>query len=121
MGVVKVQLQPGNRVTCRNVPVLSPSRRSQVDVPGYGTVAGDVACGGNWFFLVRRTFARLLRAHPAQVEPLTAFTWEIRRALAAAGITGANGAEIDHVELFTAAARPGQPQPQLRSLPRQGL
>jgi 4-hydroxyproline epimerase len=39
-------------------------------------------------------------------EQLTAFTWQVRQALATNGITGANGAEIDHIELFTAAHNP---------------
>jgi 4-hydroxyproline epimerase len=78
-----------------------------VDVPGYGTVSGDVAWGGNWFLLVREhTFAAARDLTVSQVEPLTAFTWEIRKALAAAGITGSDGGEIDHIELFTGAHDP---------------
>jgi 4-hydroxyproline epimerase len=75
-----------------------------VDVPGYGKVYGDVAWGGNWFFLIREhSFQIAQELTPRHVEPLTAFTWEVRRALEAAGVTGANGAEIDHIEVFTDA------------------
>jgi 4-hydroxyproline epimerase len=35
---------------------------------------------------------------------LTQYTWKIRAALTAAGITGRDGAEIDHVELFSSPA-----------------
>ena len=103
VGAVRIQLHSGSRVTIRNVPAFRHRVGATVQVPGYGAVTGDVAWGGNWFFLVRdHAFALTLD----QVEPLTAFTWEIRRALAAAGVTGANGAEIDHIELFTAAHDP---------------
>jgi 4-hydroxyproline epimerase len=57
---------------------------------------GDVAWGGNWFFLVESDE----RLELDNVEHLTEWTWAIRRRLAASGITGANGGEIDHIELF---------------------
>jgi 4-hydroxyproline epimerase len=104
VGVVKFDLHPGNRVTIRNVPAYRYQACVTVQVPGYGAVTGDVAWGGNWFFLVG--------AHPYsltldQVESLTVFTWAIRGALAEAGITGAGGQEIDHIELFADARDPG--------------
>ena len=100
VGTVFIELHAGDRVTIRNVPAYRYRAAVTVDVPGLGPVTGDVAWGGNWFFLVGN--------HPFQlaidqVEPLTAFTWKIRQALAAAGISGANGAEIDHVELYAPA------------------
>jgi 4-hydroxyproline epimerase len=103
VGTVKFDLLPGNRVTIRNVPAYRHRAGVTVQVLGYGAVTGDVGWGGNWFFLVG--------THPYslaldQVEPLTDFTWAIRRALAEAGITGADGAEIDHIELFTDARDP---------------
>lgn len=107
VGAVNIQLHSGNRVTIRNIPSYLYRAEVMFDVPGYGTVCGDVAWGGNWFFLVREhSFAggRTLRAD--NVEALTAFTWEIRRALSSSGITGAAGAEIDHIELFAAAHDP---------------
>jgi 4-hydroxyproline epimerase len=62
-----------------------------------------VAWGGNWFFLVADHGQRL---DLANVEQLTDFTWRIRQALPRAGITGKNGGEIDHIELFGPPARP---------------
>ena len=66
--------------------------------PKYGTVIGDIAWGGNWFFLVEH---HGLPLELANVDALTELTWSIRTQLNASGITGANGAEIDHIELFT--------------------
>lgn len=96
-GVVSAQLHSNGEVTVNNVASYRHKQAVKVDVPQYGSVIGDVAWGGNWFFLVKD--------HPLElslenVEALTEFTWAIRRALEAAGVTGANGAEIDHVELF---------------------
>jgi 4-hydroxyproline epimerase len=103
VGTVGFELQTANRVTIRNVPAYRHRAGVTVHVPGYGVVTGDVAWGGNWFFLVgNHPFA--LDIH--QVEPLTAFTWKIRHALIAAGVTGAGGAEIDHIELYAAAHDP---------------
>jgi 4-hydroxyproline epimerase len=104
VGVVKVDLQPNNQVTFRNVPAYRLRAGVTVDVPGFGAVTGDVAWGGNWFFLVRDHPYSLDRAH---LEQLTSFTWAIRQALSANKITGADGAEIDHIELHGPSATAG--------------
>jgi 4-hydroxyproline epimerase len=104
VGLVHVRLHSETRATIRNVPAYRFRAGVAVEVPGYGTVTGDVAWGGNWFFLVREhSFQTARDLSLGHAEPLTAFTWEIRRALNTAGVTGANGAEIDHIEVFTAA------------------
>lgn len=105
VGIVNVTLESDTRVTIRNVPSYRFRSSVTVEVPGYGEVMGDVAWGGNWFFLVRKhSYERARALNAGDVELLTAFTWEIRKALTRAGITGANGAEIDHIELFSDAA-----------------
>jgi 4-hydroxyproline epimerase len=104
VGLVHVELHSQTQATIRNVPAYRHRGGVTLQVPGYGRVTGDVAWGGNWFFLVKEhDFERARALSIRQVDSLTAFTWEIRRVLNAAGITGANGAEIDHIELFTAA------------------
>jgi 4-hydroxyproline epimerase len=104
VGKVGFELHDANRVSVRNVPSYRYLAGITVDVPGFGDVTGDVAWGGNWFFLVGEH-----RFHLAidRVEELTTFTWKIRQALTAAGIRGAGGAEIDHIELFTHGHEPG--------------
>ena len=67
-------------------------------------VVGDVAWGGNWFFLIEDHNHDL---ELDNVEILTDFTWSVREALSANGITGGHGQEIDHVELFGASQLPG--------------
>jgi 4-hydroxyproline epimerase len=96
VGVVKVNLEAANTVTVENVPAYRYLNGVMIDVPGHGRVTGDVAWGGNWFFLVECQE----RLDLDNVDHLTELSWEIRRQLTAAGITGANGAEIDHLELF---------------------
>ena len=72
-----------------------------MQVPELGEVTGDVAWGGNWFFLIEdHPFALEL----ANVETLTGFTMKVRNALISQGITGDHGTEIDHVELFGSSA-----------------
>jgi 4-hydroxyproline epimerase len=96
VGVVAFDYDGGNSVTVENVPSY---RHATVTVPveHLGLVTGDVAWGGNWFFLVGDHDETL---ELANVERLTQFTWNIRQALTRHGITGAGGAEIDHIELF---------------------
>ena len=79
------------------MPSFRTAKSADVDVPGLGRYTGDVAWGGNWFFLVEDHGETLDLAH---VDRLTDVTWRIRQALTAQGITGTNGAEIDHIELF---------------------
>jgi len=87
-------------VTVTNVPARCHAVDVTVEVPWLGRVTGDVAYGGNWFFLTGiGQLGGVPLAHD-QVAALTAATLRIRAALAAAGITGDGGAEIDHVEVF---------------------
>ena len=52
-GVLKALAQLGadGAVTLRNVPARSHALDVEVDVAGLGRVRGDVAWGGNWFFI----------------------------------------------------------------------
>jgi 4-hydroxyproline epimerase len=95
-GAVTAELHGDGRVTVANVPSYRWRAGVSVDVAGHGRVTGDVAWGGNWFFLVE-TPDRVIQLQ--DVEALTEFAWRVRQALPAAGVTGAGGAEIDHIEL----------------------
>jgi 4-hydroxyproline epimerase len=97
VGVVEATLHDDGSVTVDNVASYRSQRQVSLIVPGYGAVTGDVAWGGNWFFLVAEHGHELRRDN---VEELTAFTAAIAHALPAAGIFGDNGALIDHIELF---------------------
>ena len=99
VGDVQVSLAENGEVTIVNVDAYRHRTDVAVNVPGYGVVHGDVAWGGNWFFLVEENTHSLVLEH---VEELTDFTWRVRQALNAGGITGVNGAEIDHIELYSA-------------------
>jgi len=102
VGTVTATLHEDGSVSVHNVPSYRYKKAVQVDVPGDGVVTGDVAWGGNWFFLVDVDdlgFAPEMT--PDRLEPLTHFSERIRVALVKNGITGANDAEIDHIELFT--------------------
>jgi 4-hydroxyproline epimerase len=97
VGEVSAVLHETGDVTVNNVASYRRAANVEVDVPSYGKVRGDVAWGGNWFFLVRDHEMELTLQN---IEGLTAFTWAIRQALPKHGITGDEGREIDHIELF---------------------
>lgn len=99
VGPVNATLHADGAVTVRNVPAYRYRHDVPVQVPGYGEVRGDIAWGGNWFFLVS-DHGQVLEL--ANVEALTAYTWAILQALEASGIFGEDGGVIDHVELFAA-------------------
>lgn len=103
VGVVAVEYDGKNLVTVANVPSYRHRKDVSVHVEGIGTITGDIAWGGNWFFLVSAHGQTL---EPGNVEALTQFTWKIRQALVAHRITGVDGAEIDHIELFGAPTKP---------------
>jgi 4-hydroxyproline epimerase len=97
VGVVGFEFDGAHTVTLENVPSYRLAAGVRVDVEGIGPVVGDVAWGGNWFFLVGEHGQAL---ELANVERLTDYTWRIRQALTRQGITGKDGGEIDHIELF---------------------
>jgi 4-hydroxyproline epimerase len=96
-GQVSAELHDDGAVTIRNVPSYCYARDAAVEVPGVGRVTGDIAYGGNWFFITH------VDGHPielARLNELNDVTMRIRSALEANGITGADGAEIDHIEMY---------------------
>ena len=103
VGIVTAKLHDRARVTVSNVQSYRFASDVKLDVPGYGEVTGDVAWGGNWFFLVE---ARGLPVHVENTDALTTFAIQVRRALKATGVHGANGAEVDHIEVFGAPSKP---------------
>jgi 4-hydroxyproline epimerase len=92
VGVVAAVLHDAHRVTVRNVPSYRQRKDVTIDVPDHGPVTGDIAWGGNWFFLVSDHGEEL---HVGNVERLTDVTWRIRRA-----VNAAFPEPVDHVELF---------------------
>src|SRR6185436_10685861 len=99
VGVVTATLHADGSVSVTNVPSYRKAKDATVDVPGVGKVSGDVAWGGNWFYLVSQHDQSL---ELMNLEKLTDFTWRIRQAINALGFP-----EIDHIELFGPPAQPG--------------
>ncbi len=104
VGTVGVELHGDGLVSIDNVESYRHAAGVRVEVPGFGTVTGDVAWGGNWFFITRDSPVALDLAH---VRELTAYCEDLRLALERAGITGAGGGEIDHVEINDASPTTG--------------
>jgi 4-hydroxyproline epimerase len=96
VGAVSAELSPDGAVTIENVASRCIATDVAVDVPGVGRVVGDIAYGGNWFFL---THVDGVAIELERARELTRLTQAIQDALRAAGITGTDGADIDHIEL----------------------
>ena len=97
VGDVTATLHSNGEVTVENVPSYRGAASVPVQVEGFGEVKGDIAWGGNWFYLVSD---HVLQLTLANVELLTDFSWRIRQGLERAGLTGTDGRQIDHIELF---------------------
>ncbi len=97
VGIIDVELPGPNEARIENVASYCYQRDISIEVNGLGSVSGQVAWGGNWFFLVDRPPVSLTLDHvPAPTEAAL----QIKRALAAQKITGDHGEEIDHIEFF---------------------
>lgn len=96
VGEVMAELHNAHEVTFTNVASYRYRKGVELDVPGQGPILGDIAWGGNWFFLIDDPSSDL---RPANAATLIERAVAIRRALATQGVTGAGGAPIDHVEL----------------------
>lgn len=92
VGVITATLHPDGEVSVANVPSWRAKKDFTVDVPGLGKVTGDVAWGGNWFFLVSQHGQELALKN---TDALTDYCWRVRQAVNAQGCP-----EVDHVELF---------------------
>ena len=98
VGPVEAELEATGYVSITNVPSYRFAKDVLVSVDGFGTVKGDIAWGGNWFFLIGEHSIELELQNLAQ---LTDYSARVRGALSANNITGRDGAEIDHIELFS--------------------
>ncbi len=96
-GIVTVTLHDANEATIRNVPSYRARAGVELDVPDLGIVRGDVAWGGNWFFLCETPPNTL---EPGNIPSLTAAAVAVKNALRAAGIVAPDDSEIDHIEFF---------------------
>ena len=92
VGAVKATLHPDGSVSVANVASYRKARAVTVKVPGIGEVTGDVAWGGNWFFLIEKHGQDLALSN---AETLTSYSWRVREAVNAQGFP-----EVDHIELF---------------------
>ena len=87
----------GNTASIDNVPSYRYRKDVPVDIPGHGTVHGDIAWGGNWFF---NCHDHGLAVEPGNIDALTALARAIRKQTDKLPITGEDGGHIDHIELF---------------------
>ncbi|MGP9823679.1 4-hydroxyproline epimerase [Ectopseudomonas khazarica] len=101
VGTVEATLHEDRSVSVRNVPAYRYRKAVTLGVPGQGDVTGDIAWGGNWFFLISD---HGLRVAGDNLEALTRYSAAVQQALEDQGIRGEDGGLIDHIELFAADA-----------------
>ncbi|MFG0417360.1 4-hydroxyproline epimerase [Pseudomonas sp. zjy_8] len=97
VGTVEATLHEDRSVSVRNVPAYRYRKAVTLSVPGQGDVTGDIAWGGNWFFLISD---HGLRVAGDNLEALTRYSAAVQQALEDQGIRGEDGGLIDHIELF---------------------
>lgn len=101
-GRVEATLEESGEVAFVGVPSWLEVMDLSLNVPGVGQVTGDIAYGGNWFYLVREPHYEISLEKAGELTDITA---RIREALDASGIMGSDGGEIDHVDLFGEPSR----------------
>ena len=103
VGSVGFTLHDKHLVSVDNVPCYRYRKAVALDLPGQGQIHGDIAWGDNWFFLIA-DHNQALDAN--RTDHLTAYCTTVRQQLQVQGITGKDGAEIDHIELFAPPSNP---------------
>ncbi|HLY77663.1 MAG TPA: proline racemase family protein, partial [Thermoplasmata archaeon] len=96
VGAVRTELRGNGAVAFQNVESRCVRKDVTVEVPGYGKFVGDVAWGGNWFFLLEEAPCEVNRRN---LVPLSEFTQAVLAAVHRAGITGDDGGTVDHIEV----------------------
>ncbi len=95
-GVVTVRLHDSNTVTVTNIESRRIAHAVKVDVPGYGQVTGDIAYGGNWFFIVEPSPTAV---RPENIRSLTDMAIAVRTAVTKLRGDEDAAAQVDHVIL----------------------
>ncbi len=104
VGIVEVTMPDLNTASVQNVASYLYKEKVEIEVEELGSITGDVAWGGNWFFLADKAPVAITLANEAK---LNHYAKAIKATLSANGITGRDGAEIDHIEFFSEAEQTG--------------
>ncbi len=104
VGRASAEIGADGKITIANVPSYVYREGIEVDVPELGRIRGDIAYGGNWFFLVETPVGELRFTN---LDFLMASSKAIRQALQEAGITGADQKMVDHIEFYGPPTIPG--------------
>jgi len=102
VGLVTAALGEKGEVSLENVPSFRYRKEVRVSLGSLGSVTGDVAWGGNWFFISQDHGQELSLKN---ARNLSDYAMAVRQALVREGVTGAGGREVDHVELVGPPSR----------------
>jgi len=93
-GVISIDLLDANTVRVTNVESRQVHHAVSVETEEFGTVVGDVAYGGNWFFIVDPS---PIPVSTGNIRQMTDMAIAIREASIAQGVGGEGGEPVDHV------------------------
>ena len=96
VGIVAIELHDANTVTVTNIESRRVQHDVSLNIPGNRSITGDIAYGGNWFFIVDPSPIPVV---PENIGAMTELTIAIREASIAAGTGGERGEPVDHVIL----------------------
>jgi 4-hydroxyproline epimerase len=91
-GIVGVKIVDPATVQIENIPSYRIAASARLEVEGYGGVVGDVAYGGNHFFLVKNSPIPVISD---RMDELGSFTKAVMAAARAQGYP-----DVNHVEVF---------------------
>ncbi|HBN75827.1 MAG TPA: hydroxyproline-2-epimerase [Planctomycetaceae bacterium] len=97
VGTVDANLLTKNEVAVENIPSYRYRKQVTLQIEELGTITGDIAWGGNWFFLVEQS---PVPVKPEYIRQLSDASALMRKELREQQITGTDGEEIDHIELY---------------------
>ncbi|HVC29382.1 MAG TPA: proline racemase family protein [Gammaproteobacteria bacterium] len=103
VGIISAELHDDLKVTVENVESYRLAANVQVNIPDYGVIHGDIAWGGNWFYITKHLPCPL---EFSNIKTLANYTENIRCVLGSSGITGEDAIEIDHIELNADSPNP---------------
>lgn len=96
-GVVAVEVQDPNTVTVTNIESRRCATAVTVEIEGIGRITGDIAYGGNWFYIVDPSPIPVCSSN---IDRMTEAALTMRKTL------NADGHEVDHVIFYGPAENP---------------
>ena len=104
VGEITATLEDANTVVINNVPSYRKTKNMTVEVEGYGVFTGDLAWGGNWFFICGD---HGLDLSYSKIDELSEYSNAIMAQIVKDNILPEDQLEMLHVEFYVASEKEG--------------